>query len=87
MKSTHRHTLACREIYRHICENLDTDLESEQCREIREHIGKCDNCTAYLDSLKKTVYLYRTYPTPHVPARSRRKLIAKISLLGKPSKK
>jgi hypothetical protein len=85
MKPTHTHTLACREIYRHICENLDTDLGSEQCREIRAHIEKCDNCTAYLDSLKKTVYLYRTYPTPRVPARARRELIAKISLLKKTS--
>ena len=80
MKKTHRHTLNCRSVYKHICENLDADINSAQCREIRAHIAECDNCTAYLDSLKKTVYLYRAYPTPRVPVLSHKKLFAIIAL-------
>jgi predicted anti-sigma-YlaC factor YlaD len=80
MKKTHRHTLNCRSVYKHICENLDADINSAQCREIRAHIAGCDNCTAYLDSLKKTVHLYRAYPTPRMPAQSHKKLIAAIAL-------
>jgi hypothetical protein len=80
MKKTHRHTVNCRSAYKHICQNLDADINSSQCREIRAHIESCSNCTAYLDSVKKTVYLYRAYPTPRVSAQTHKKLIATIAL-------
>ncbi|MCX6136333.1 MAG: hypothetical protein NTV54_02405 [Ignavibacteriales bacterium] len=78
MKKTQRHTLNCRSVYKHICENLDADIDSAKCRRIRAHIEECENCTAYLDSLKKTVYLYRAYPTPLVSTNAHKELIAKI---------
>ena len=80
MKKTHRHTIQSKSGYRHICDNLDADLNSQKCREIKAHIKKCKNCTAYLDSLKKTIRLYRTYPVPTVPAKTEKKLFAAISL-------
>jgi hypothetical protein len=70
----------CKKVYRHICENLDADFDSAQCREIRAHIESCDNCTAYLDSLKKIITLYRIYPTPHPSDRIRKELFARIKL-------
>ncbi len=80
-KTVHRHhPLHCADVFSHICENLDADLDSPQCREIKRHIAGCPNCTALLDSLKKTVYLYRTLPIPTIPASSRRKLYSAISL-------
>lgn len=82
MKRTHRHThtIECKSVYRHICDNLDADLNSQKCREIKGHINKCKNCTAYLDSLKKTIFLYRTYPVPAIPVKTEKKLFAAISL-------
>ena len=74
-------------MYRHLCENLDTKLDSEECRRIREHIETCDNCTALLDSLKKTVYLYKEMPTPSLPKQLERELFAVIHLEGKKRKK
>lgn len=89
MKNTHIHThlLSCSEIYTHLCENLDAKIDSEECRRIKAHIAECENCTALLDSLKKTVYLYRKYPTPKVPAAARTDLFAVIRLEQKKGKK
>jgi hypothetical protein len=75
-----RSSVACRDIFRHICENLDENMDSPECREIRKHMDDCPDCVAYLDSLKKTVRLYRVYPSPKVPGTAHRRLIAKLKL-------
>lgn len=75
-KHLHIHSLSCAEIYTHLCDNLDSKLDSESCRRIKAHIAECKNCTALLDSLKKTVYLYRKYPAPKLPASVKKELFA-----------
>lgn len=57
----------CRQVYQHICDHLDEDLSSARCRKIREHLEECPDCQAYLDSLKKTIILYKSAPVPEVP--------------------
>ncbi|MEW6511008.1 MAG: zf-HC2 domain-containing protein [Bacteroidota bacterium] len=59
--------MKCTEVYTRICEDLDQDITSPECRMIREHLASCSDCQAYLDSLKKTVGLYRAVPTPRLP--------------------
>jgi anti-sigma factor RsiW len=58
---------SCRQVYQHICDHLDEDLASPRCRRIRQHLEGCPDCQAYLDSLKKTIILYRSAPSPRVP--------------------
>jgi len=70
----------CTDVVDHICNELDTKLSSAKCRQIKRHLAKCPNCTAYLDSMKKTIRLYSTYPDPRVPAKTRRKLFAVLKL-------
>ncbi len=55
---------ACRKAFRKICADLGRDLNSPECRPIRTHISRCPRCSARLDSMKKTVTLFRLYPTP-----------------------
>ncbi len=74
----HIHTLSCGKVYEHLCENLDSKLDSESCRQIKAHIKGCKNCSALLDSLKKTVYLYKQYPSPELPQQLREKLFEVI---------
>jgi predicted anti-sigma-YlaC factor YlaD len=76
----HVHTLSCGKVYEHLCDNLDSQLDSAACRRIKAHIKGCTNCSALLDSLKKTVYLYRNYPAPQLPDKTRKELFAVISL-------
>jgi hypothetical protein len=63
-------------IFRHICENLDQDMNSPACREIRKHMDGCPECFDYLNSLKTTVALYRNYPAPPLSQASRKRLLS-----------
>jgi hypothetical protein len=77
--------IPCKHIFRYICENLDQDLGSPQCREIKKHLDACPNCIAYLDSLKTTIRLYREYPHPKFTEKSREKLYKTIKIHSKRS--
>jgi hypothetical protein len=57
----------CKQALKHVCDNLDSSLNSRKCREIRRHLEACPDCRAYLDSLKQTISLYRNYPIPKAP--------------------
>jgi uncharacterized protein YlaI len=72
--------LSCKEIAKYICSEMEEHVNSPKCRAIKKHLETCANCTAYLDSLKKTVRLYREYPNPKLPGKRRRKLIATLKL-------
>jgi predicted anti-sigma-YlaC factor YlaD len=80
MVNHHRHTDACRPIARKLAEQLDGTLPRRSAAAIRKHLKHCSNCTAYLDSLKKTILLYRCYPDPRTPTRMRQKLLAILHL-------
>jgi anti-sigma factor RsiW len=72
--------VTCKEVFNHICENLDEKINSPQCREIRRHLDRCPNCVAYLDSLKKTIRLYRGYPQPRLPEKARKNLHTQLKV-------
>lgn len=77
--------MKCDRAYLHICDNLDENLNSPRCREIKAHLRECPDCQAYLDSLKKTIALYKAMPEPSVPARVHRKLCKTLTTLGGPT--
>jgi hypothetical protein len=79
----HTHTVNCKSVFKYICENLDADLNSPQCRKIQAHLGQCKDCTLYLKSLKKTINLYRVYPVPTFSASSHKTLLKAIMMRSK----
>lgn len=70
----------CLDVTKHVCGDLDEHLDSPECRAIRKHLKSCPNCTAYLDSLKKTVLIYKHTPHPRFPQRTRKKLFATLKI-------
>lgn len=72
--------MKCTDVYLFICDNLDQKLDSPQCREIKRHLASCSDCSAYLDSVKKTVQMYRTFTIPHVPAATHQRLLKTLNL-------
>jgi anti-sigma factor RsiW len=70
--------MTCNEVYLHICDNLDGDLDSPACHEIKFHLESCPDCQGLLHSLKKTVDLYRAAPTPDVPGPAHKRLLELI---------
>lgn len=59
--------MKCSQALKYICDNLDAKIDSPRCREIQMHLKECPDCTAYLDSMKKTVSYYKQLPEVHVP--------------------
>jgi hypothetical protein len=81
MKTKAVNKLRCNEVAKYVCENLDEHLNSRRCREIKKHLQACPKCTKQLDSLKKTVFLYRNCPTPGISDKTHKKLMAGLSLM------
>ncbi len=70
--------MQCKEVYRFICDNLDQAVDSPECMAMRRHMETCEDCQAYLESLKQTISLYRTVPDPAVPPLVHRRLMSAI---------
>ncbi len=70
----------CAEVVQHLCGDLDEKIDSPSCRALKKHLEECPDCTAYLDSLKKTITLYRRYPEPRPSATRREKLMSVLKL-------
>ena len=72
----HHRSISCSQAAQHFGEHLDTALD----RRIREHLDVCPNCVAYLDSLKKVVWLYKRCPSPRLRREVRLRLEAVIHM-------
>jgi anti-sigma factor RsiW len=75
--------MKCTDVYLHICDNLDQDINSPRCRAIKKHIASCPDCMAYLESLKTTVTLYRALPAPRVPRTAHANLLRALRSIEK----
>jgi hypothetical protein len=83
MKTKSVNKLRCNEVAKYVCENLDEHLNSRKCLAIKKHLQTCPKCSTQLNSLKKTVFLYRNCPTPILTTKDHEKLMAGLSLLIK----
>lgn len=51
--------MSCREILDSLSAYIDAELDPSLCEEIEHHMKGCNPCVAFLNTLKKTVVLYR----------------------------
>lgn len=70
----------CRDVFKHICNNLDKDLNSSECRIIKKHLDDCPDCTVYMNNLKQTIELFRAYPEPRLSKSGRERLRTALQL-------
>ncbi|MCS7221141.1 MAG: zf-HC2 domain-containing protein [Anaerolineae bacterium] len=66
-----RHALEheiCRQLLRLLSDYIDDELEAALCREVEAHLAVCENCRIVVDTLRKTVLLYRSAYPPMLPA-------------------
>ena len=59
--------MKCLKSIEQICAELGESIDAPLCKEIREHLAECPQCCAYVDSIKKTVHLYRKWIDEDVP--------------------
>lgn len=50
----------CRKLLGSLSEYVDGELSEELCSRLEQHLEECENCRIVVDTLRKTVYLYRT---------------------------
>jgi predicted anti-sigma-YlaC factor YlaD len=60
-------TLECKQVWEHISEYLDRQLDPKLLMDIEKHLENCEVCSAILDSTRNILVLtadHRTYELP-----------------------
>jgi anti-sigma factor (TIGR02949 family) len=71
----------CRHLLESLSDYVDGELEEELCMELEQHMDGCENCQIVVDTLRKTIYLYRSSTgPPDVPADVRDRLFRRLDL-------
>jgi anti-sigma factor RsiW len=59
---------------------IDGELEDRLCAEIEAHMRDCPDCQVMVDTLRKTVLLYRTHGRTEMPTAVQSRLYAILNL-------
>lgn len=70
----------CERYLRHLSEYVDGALSEALCHEIEAHMAECENCRVVVNTLNKTVALYRRLPAPELPHSVREQLYRVLHL-------
>jgi predicted anti-sigma-YlaC factor YlaD len=74
----HKHD--CRKMLGDLSVYLDGEASEELCAEIEQHMASCEDCRIVVDTLSKTVLLYRDLPQPTLPDGARARLLRSLDL-------
>lgn len=72
--------MQCKEMLGSLSDYVDGELEIALCQEIERHMAGCGNCRAVVDTLRKTVYLYRDHGHAELSDDTRARLYAVLKL-------
>lgn len=70
----------CHHLLTDLSAYLDGEASQELCAELERHLANCDDCTAVVDTARKTVNLYHHLPRPEMPADARARLFKTLDL-------
>lgn len=56
---THLHDMDCQDILQNLHAYIDGELDSGLCNDIEVHIHACSDCQIVVNTLKKTIQLYK----------------------------
>jgi anti-sigma factor RsiW len=71
---------SCRDHLGELSDYLEGDLQPELCAEIERHLAECGKCRIVVDTLRKTIMLYRAYGHEEVPGDTKARLVAVLEL-------
>ena len=72
--------MKCQHMLGALSDYIDDELEARLCAEIKAHLKKCPDCQVMVDTLNKTVVLYRTHGQAEMPADVQTRLYAVLEL-------
>ena len=79
--SEHTHTPQCEQLLGSLSEYIDGELQAELCAVLEAHLLECDNCRIVVDTLRKTIELYKETSNPgELPGAVRERLFLKLQL-------
>jgi anti-sigma factor RsiW len=70
----------CQHLLNDLSDFLDGEASAEICAEIERHLAGCEDCRVMVDTLRKTVVLYRELPQPELPQDARQRLYRALDL-------
>lgn len=76
----HHDKQGCEHLLGDLSDFLDGEASAELCAEIEAHMTGCEDCRVVVDTLGKTIVLYRTLPQPDLPSGVRQRLYKALDL-------
>lgn len=70
----------CSDMLGCLSDYLDGELDPSVCEEIERHMAECGNCRIMVDTLRKTIILYREHGHEPVPDDAKERLYAVLHL-------
>jgi len=71
----------CKSLLRNLSDYVDGELSPELCSALEHHLEGCENCQIVINTLKKTIELYRlSSEAEHIPDDVRRRLLISLDL-------
>lgn len=74
----------CQELLGDLSNYLDgktsAEISAKEWAEIEEHMAGCEDCRVVIETLRKTIVLYRTMPKPDLPEGARQRLYKALDL-------
>ena len=67
MATEHAHP-GCEQVLSQLSDYIDGELEASLCAELEAHLAECPDCRVMVDTLRKTVTLYRTQAKAALPS-------------------
>jgi anti-sigma factor RsiW len=65
--STHDQPI-CQDLLGELSGYVDGELEAALCAELEAHLAECPDCRVMVDTLRKTIVLYRSQSRADLPA-------------------
>lgn len=77
----HIHDENCHALLGSLCDYVDGCLSVELCQEIDRHLEECQDCRVVVDTLSKTIYLYKKCAEDEqVPGEVRERLFRALNI-------
>ncbi len=70
----------CEELKAQLSDYVEGALNPGLCAELERHLADCDNCRIVVNTLGKTILLYRNYGVAAMPDGARERLIKTLRL-------
>jgi anti-sigma factor RsiW len=70
----------CQDLLGQLSDYLDGELEAALCARLEEHLAECPDCRVLVDTMRKTIVLYRAQTLTELPTGVKSRLYQVLKL-------